>query len=122
MVVVISERHGKTVHFDAESLLEQLFGADHFALHPLLVLGPGQFRSGPLTAWARQHYVVPFAQGLMRGGVRRNIDAVVAHVGALFPRNCLSTSQTTTGNAFRVDELGQRTPELLHDRRRDSAL
>ena len=85
MLVVISERHSKTVHLDAESLLEQFLGADHFALHPLFILGPGQFRSGPFTAWARQHYVVPFTQVLMRGGVRLNIDAVVAHVGELFP-------------------------------------
>src|SRR4029453_13707408 len=85
VLVVISERHGKTVHFDAESLLQQLLGADYFILHPLLVLGPGEFGPRFLSARAGERDGMPFAQVLMRRGVRLDIHPVIAHIGELFP-------------------------------------
>src|SRR5207249_9592598 len=55
-------------------------------------------------------------------GVRLDIDAVVAHIGELFPSDRLSTPQTTTGDPFRVDEHGKGVTEFLHDRPRDFVL
>src|SRR5262249_657876 len=57
----------------------------------------------------------PFAQILVRGRVRLNIDAVVTHVAELFPRNRLPTAQTATGNTFRVEEHGEGVAILLQD-------
>ena len=85
MLVVIAKRHGKTIYFDAESLLEQLLAADHFVLHPLLILRSGEFRPRFLPAGAGERDRMPFAQVLMRRGVRLDVDAVVAHVRELFP-------------------------------------
>ena len=54
VLVVISERHRKTIHLDAEPLLEQFLAADDFVLDPFLVVGPGQFLPGPFSAGLNQ--------------------------------------------------------------------
>jgi hypothetical protein len=80
VLVIIAEGNGETIHFDPEALLEQFLGADNFISDPLLVSGPGQFCPGPLPTGS-QHYIMSFAQVLMRRGVRLDIDSVVTHVG-----------------------------------------
>src|SRR5437016_7656603 len=85
MLVIISKRHSETIHFDAESLLKQFLGADHFVSYPLLVLGSGEFRPRFLPARAGERDGMPFAQVLVGRGVRLDVDAVVTHVRELFP-------------------------------------
>ena len=67
MIVVISERHRKAIHLDAEPLFEQFLGTDDFVLDPFLVVGPGQLLSGAFAAGSITEHVVPFAQILVRG-------------------------------------------------------
>ena len=50
MLVVISERHRKAIHLDAEPLLEQFLGTDDFVLDPFFIVGPGQFVPVSLAA------------------------------------------------------------------------
>src|SRR5262249_34943095 len=113
MLVVIPKWNSKTIHFYAESLLEQFFGTDNFVSHPLLVSCAGQLRSRFLSALPRDRDRMPFTQVLVCGRVRLNVDAVVTHIGELFPRNRLSTAETATGNAFCVEEHGQGVAEFL---------
>src|SRR5216117_3024619 len=68
-----------------KQLLEQRLAAYDFVLHPLLILSSGEFRSRFLPAGAGERDRMPFAQVLMRRGVRLDVDAVVAHVRELFP-------------------------------------
>ena len=122
MLVIIAEGHGETIHFDAEPLLEQFLAADDFVMDPLLVCGPGQFCPGPLPPGGSQHYVMPFAQVLMRRGMRLNIDSVVAHVGKLFPGDRFSAAQAASAHSLRVNEHRKRVPKFFHDRPRDLIL
>jgi hypothetical protein len=92
VLVVIPKRHCKAIHLDAQSLLEQLLGADHFVLHPLLVLLTGQFRPGSLPSGSGQHDRMPFPQVLMRCGMRLDVHSIVAHVCKLFPRDCFTAA------------------------------
>ncbi len=41
-----------------------------------------------------------FAQILVGGGVRLDIDSVITHVGELFPGDRLSTAEAAAGDAF----------------------
>ena len=66
MLVVISERHGKTIHLDAEPLLEQFLATDDFVLDPFFIVGPGQFLPGSFAAGLNHRDGVPFAQILVR--------------------------------------------------------
>src|SRR4029077_5784165 len=78
VLVIIPERYSKAIHFDAQPLLEQLLGADHFVLYPLLIWRPSYFRPGSFPAGTSQHDHMPFAQVLMRRRMRLNVHAVVA--------------------------------------------
>ena len=54
MLVVISERHRKAIHLDAEPLFEQFLGTDDFVLDPFFIVGPGQLFPGSFGAWLNQ--------------------------------------------------------------------
>src|SRR6266481_4668398 len=43
VLVVIPERHCKTIHLDPESLLEQLLATDDFVLAPFFIVSPSEF-------------------------------------------------------------------------------
>ena len=65
---------------------------------------------------------MPFAQILVRRGVRLNIHAVVAHIGELFPSDRSSSAERTPAHAFRVNEHGERIAVFFQDRPRDFIL
>src|SRR5947208_4480629 len=104
MVVVISERHGKTIHLNAEALFEQFLATDDFILHPFFIVGPSQLFPASFSAWLNHGDVVPFAQVLVRRCMGLNINAIVAEVGELFPCDRFSSAESTSAHAFRVDE------------------
>src|SRR6266481_7366307 len=91
-------------------------------MDPLLVCRSGQFRSGPLPAGSSQHYIMPFAQVLMRSGMRFDIDSVVTHVGELFPRDRLPATQASSTSASGINEHRERVSKLFHDRPPDLVL
>src|SRR5258707_15159238 len=91
-------------------------------MDPLLVCSSGQFRSGPLPAGSSQHYIMPFAQVLVRSGMRFDIDSVVTHVGELFPRDRLSAAQASSAYALGINEHRERVSKFFHDRPPDLVL
>src|SRR4030095_10500386 len=102
VLVVIPKRHAKEIHLDAQALLKQLLGSDYFILHPLFILWSDQFRPRPFSAGISYHYSMALAQVLMRRGMRLNVHSIVAHVGKLFPSDCLAAAYAATAHAFGV--------------------
>src|SRR5262249_53926493 len=117
VLVVISERHRKAIHLDAETLFEELLGTDDLVLNPFFIIGPGELLFASFAV-LNDHYRVPFAQILVRRRMRLNIDAVVAHIRELFPRDCFSSAQRAAAHTFSIDEQRHRITVLFHNRPR----
>ena len=96
VLIVKSVGHGEAIHLDAKSLFEQLFATDDLVLEPLLIFRWTQSLTGNLVVW--------FAQVLMRGRVRLDVDAGISHLGELFPRDRLASAEMTAAHAFGVNK------------------
>ena len=118
MVVVISERHRKAIHLDAEPLLEQFLGTDDFVLDPFFVVGPGQLFSASFAAWSitvtlcpsRKSWCVAECAWISTPLSRRS--ASCSQVIASPPPRC------TAADAFSVNEHRERIAVFFHDRPR----
>src|SRR5947208_13764780 len=100
MVVVISERHGKTIHLNAEALFEQILATDDFVLAPFFIVGPSQLFPASFSAWLNHGDVVPFAQILVGRGMGLNINGTVAKVGELLPCYRVASAHGGTAEAL----------------------
>src|SRR5262249_16199242 len=102
VLVIKSVGHRKTIHSNSEPLLEQRFAADNFLLEPLFILGTGQSLSCFFCAWFRDRDRMIFAQILMRGGMRFDVDSVIAHIAELVPSDRVASGQSAVGYTLRV--------------------
>ena len=84
-----------------------------------LLLG---FFAAFIRAWFGDRDRMVFAQILVCGRVRLDVDPVVTHVTKHFPGDRLSASESATSHALGVNEHGESVAEFFHDRPRHFVL